>query len=163
MSDFAKPVVSNIPRPRSPSAHEYQRTRLQRSPPACPACPALPSPLVRRSGVLLLIPLALLAACTGAGSQVRPARTRAISAEVLRDPQERTLLMQRMIMQIVRQTRDLPDESYYQQVRPDLDRRLRISGLHPDDVAFILDDVDRARPGRDSQSKRPAAMRALRP
>ena len=129
-----------------------------------------PSTLINptRPGWLALVPIALLAACGGSGPQVRPTAqgfdlayapamtdstgstrpaTGKVSEEVLRDPQERTLLMQRLIQQIVRQTRNLDNARYHSQVRPDLDRRLREAGFHPEDVIFMLADVDRSRGG----------------
>jgi hypothetical protein len=80
----------------------------------------------------------------------RPPRSKpAISEETLRDPSLRQAVMQRIIMQLVRTTRALPVDRYQREVRPRLARRLREAGFAPDDVDFILSDVDGSRPKQD--------------
>jgi hypothetical protein len=86
------------------------------------------------------------------GARERPARPQGnrpgISEETLRDPAQRQAIIQRIVMQLVRATRDVPADRYQREVRPRLDRQLREAGFAQDDVDFILADVDGSRPGR---------------
>jgi hypothetical protein len=78
----------------------------------------------------------------------RPApatRTGRVPEEILRDPAQRLMFLERMRVQILQKTRRLPQPTYEQQVRPRLQRRLRNMGLDVLEVDWILQEVDRSR------------------
>jgi hypothetical protein len=86
-----------------------------------------------------------------AGSDVagaRPARANAVirvdrvPEEIRRDPMKVVALRRWMMEQIAAQARDIPEERYQRLVRPGLRRAMREAGLSPDDVDYILRDVD---------------------
>jgi hypothetical protein len=65
--------------------------------------------------------------------------------EVLRDPVERTLLMEQLRTQIVFKTRAVPEPRYRAVVRPQLTRQLLQAGFGPNDVQRLLSAVDQVR------------------
>jgi hypothetical protein len=78
----------------------------------------------------------------------RPApatRNGRVPEEVLRDPAQRMMFLERMRVQILQKTHHLAPTTYQHQVRPRLQRRLRTMGLDGADVEWILKEVDRSR------------------
>jgi hypothetical protein len=68
-----------------------------------------------------------------------------IPVHVLRHPADRLVMMERMRMQIVNKTREVPAQRYAQVVRPELRHELLAMGFQEDDADYILWDADRAR------------------
>ena len=122
---------------------------------------------------VLAMPLLFLAACGPANTQTRaddqvgliamatpstdspgasratppPARPAARFAdEVLRDPDERFVLIERLRTRIVNETRQVPEPRWLSELRPRLRRQLENAGLARRDVDFLLWEVDQARP-----------------
>jgi hypothetical protein len=79
------------------------------------------------------------------------------SEEVLRDPAQRMIFLERMRVQILQKTRAVAPLDYQARVRPSLDRQLRAMGIEPADVARILEDVDRTRARAGLSPDRPGA------
>jgi hypothetical protein len=73
-----------------------------------------------------------------------------ISDTTLRDPAQRQLLMLRIARQVAGRTQRVPAARYQQDVRPRLQRQLLDAGFAPDEVGFILDDIDTTRDPRPS-------------
>jgi hypothetical protein len=74
-----------------------------------------------------------------------PARFR---QEILADPIARFELVDRLIRQIVQQTRHIPEDRYVNRVRPALRGTLVNVGLALHDVDYLLGAVDEVRRGR---------------
>jgi hypothetical protein len=82
------------------------------------------------------------------GAPLPAIAVRRISEETLRDPAQRTSVMQRIARQIAVKTRGVPADRYTEELRPRLQHQLREAGFAPDDVDFILADVDTSRAPR---------------
>jgi hypothetical protein len=96
----------------------------------------------------MLLVIIMLQGCGGTGPATRAAQAGRLPEQVLRDPAERTMVMHRMSMDIIRKSRGIPEERYQAAVRPRLEAQLLRLGLAQEDADFVLADVDRSRTGR---------------
>jgi hypothetical protein len=106
-----------------------------------PACGAQTSqvPSDEAQGLLAMGP----STCDVPAAEPRtPAR---FSEEALRDPAERFRLIERLRIEVVSKTRQLPETRWWGEVRPALHRQLSCAGLAPADVDFLLREVDQAK------------------
>jgi hypothetical protein len=119
---------------------------------------------------LLALPMLFLGACGQASNQTRaneplvamatphtdsPAAYRAALAPappvaripdaILHDPAERFALMERLRTEIVNGTRQVPEQRWYNEVRPALRVQLADAGLARKDVDFLLLEIDQAK------------------
>jgi hypothetical protein len=103
------------------------------------------------SMLLVIIMSQGCAATAPVAQETRPGR---LPEQVLRDPAERTMVMHRMSMDIIRKARAIPEDRYQAQVRPRVEAQLLRLGLAQDDADFVLADVDRSR----ARGRAPAAV-----
>jgi hypothetical protein len=84
---------------------------------------------------------------TGTDTRTAPARKAIdpIPVHVMRNPADRLVMMERLRMQIVNKTRDVPSARYAQVVRPDLRGQLLAMGFMEEDADYVLWDADCAR------------------
>jgi hypothetical protein len=94
-----------------------------------------------------LLLVVILQGCSATTPATRGAQAGRLPEQVLRDPAERTMVMHRMSMDIIRKARAIPEDRYQTSVRPRLQAQLLRLGLAPDDADFVLADVDRSRTG----------------
>src|SRR5687768_17862379 len=122
------------------------------------------------TAALIALPLFTLAACGTAAPQAAPAGSQLamgpattdsparlfvpavhqqprIADEVLHDPAQRFALMERLRIQVVFQTRQVPEVRWRAEVRPALRRQLEKAGLARADVDFVLWEIDQAKSG----------------
>jgi hypothetical protein len=71
--------------------------------------------------------------------------SRRLPEHVLRDPVQCQAAIQATIMEIVRKTRQVPNDRYQRMVRPQLQRQLDEAGFSRQISEFILADVDQTR------------------
>jgi hypothetical protein len=68
-----------------------------------------------------------------------------VPPDVLRNPEERMMLMQQLRREIASKTHGVPEERYRAEVRPQVECELAAAGFTVADVERILADVDYAR------------------
>lgn len=92
-----------------------------------------------------LLLVVIMQGCSATAPATRGAQAGRLPEQVLRDPAERTMVMHRMSMDIIRKARSIPEDRYQLAVRPRLQAQLLRLGLAQDDADFVLADVDRSR------------------
>jgi hypothetical protein len=92
---------------------------------------------------LIALSLLSLAACGGAGPELRAGR---FPEDVLRDPAQRFALIEQLRTRVVSRTRGVHPIRWRYLVRPALRRELERGGLDGGDVDFLLGEIDQAKP-----------------